>query len=566
MSSNSEKQLTALEKLQQVFSDRPDILKLLDPRNLDENSIEGEAALGEFRTGEGFASPVNFYVTGRTRAGKTSLGNTLLDGSQVAMPTLGKINCTDRVGCFKLSINLCYFDLPGAGARESYENINRAALSLPQIEDRRTKMFKIQEFILSDYTKYAATKKTDEKTVTVESWQSSINQNHYYPDVILYIIAPHDGFGRDDERYMWDLLELQKERLGYNNVIFALNLHSINGQPKYTSENIKDVRMIITDVYQQIYTDSHDVPPIVEINSLTGSGVNKITEQICKLLPVDKLGKMEQVLGVKLKQIARSVQSRRFQQALICVASRLATRKVSEPMFFDDDMILEAYTAIYTFAAKVFRGQDTSTTNVHGGISELASETKKSREDNLPISKPILGMRDIKGIKQEPVYGKIEESKPVPITETYIDRQKRRNFISQFVLGDIERVLQRTKIKDVTTKSFGITGMKDTEVVLGSYETVVGTKEEKILIGYHKGGYPIIEGILSIGLGMADAASKKINTADDALIFKHGKEIVQSNLTSLKSKIEEIVENQNLTPKQAEAELIQLLESVLIEQ
>lgn len=42
---------------------------------------------------------------------------------------------TDFVGFFSLGTNLRYFDVPGYASKGSYENINRVALLMPQIED-----------------------------------------------------------------------------------------------------------------------------------------------------------------------------------------------------------------------------------------------------------------------------------------------------------------------------------------------------------------------------------------------------------------------------------------------
>jgi predicted GTPase len=135
----------ALETLRLIFQDQPDLLKIIEL-----GDIESSKLVGAFReNNELFATPINLYVTGRTGAGKTSLGNCLLE--EVEMKSTGDMDCTDSIGYFKLASNLCYFDLPGSGSDEKYENINRAVLLMPQIQNEDKDIF-IKEFKLIDYS------------------------------------------------------------------------------------------------------------------------------------------------------------------------------------------------------------------------------------------------------------------------------------------------------------------------------------------------------------------------------------------------------------------------------
>ena len=120
----------SLEILQSIFSDRRDALNIFTLENL-----EAEGYKEHFRkNSEIFASPINMYVTGRTGAGKTALGNCLLSETTV-MKSTGVQDCTREIGWFKLASNLRYFDLPGIASGAEFENINRAALLVPQIDD-----------------------------------------------------------------------------------------------------------------------------------------------------------------------------------------------------------------------------------------------------------------------------------------------------------------------------------------------------------------------------------------------------------------------------------------------
>lgn len=414
--------LNALEELKQIFSDKPDVLALLDPRSFNENVVEGGLAADIHRqTGEGFAKPVNMYVTGRTSAGKTSLGNRFLDPTTNPMKSTGKINCTKSVGVFRLSSNLHYFDLPGAGARESFENINRVALLLEQVEDRRTKMFKINEFVFSDYTNVGSHGKSKDTKFSVEHWESDAQQKVYQPDICLYVIAPHMGFARDDEKYLYDLLETLKKRKNGNNItIFGLNLHYKESVRVPSDENIQDIRKIVTEIFTEVFNDK---PLIIEVNSLTGEGVNQLTRSICEVLPVEKLGKMKNVLDSELKNIANSIRSKRYRQALIHIASRLATRKVDEA-FGDKDLLVTVFTAICAYGMNVFK-HDTSI-DLSYLASDLASMVKDSRKENITVKETqIDGQKEIKSTRQVQEFGEIKETQEVALPETKLVEKNR---------------------------------------------------------------------------------------------------------------------------------------------
>ncbi len=418
MNSNKENQQATeiLKSLQRLFSDRPEVLRLLDPSNLDPDRIAGEVILDNYRNQEGFASTVNLYVTGRTGAGKTSLGNTIFDSKQKAMKSTGYMNCTDDVGCFQSANNLKYFDLPGVASKQDFENINRAALGIDQIFSKRRPTAPITQFTLSDYTDYQSTNKAKQETILVEEWQSTQNQLINGADVILYVIAPHAGFVNDDEDYLYDLLSTQKKKRGSSNVIIALNLHlNKNGSPKYTKENIEDVHKMITNIYNEVYRDHITKPVIIEINSLTGLGADKIAEEICKLLPADKLGKMEEVLGDKLKEKARMVRSKKFREALIYIASRLATFKVDQSFDNSSDIVLGSYAAVYSYSSRVFKKEVPNGENAYGVVSDFAGQTKESRTEKeiteIPIYETIENFRTV----LKPIYDNVKKEQVIKV-------------------------------------------------------------------------------------------------------------------------------------------------------
>jgi hypothetical protein len=553
MNNNNENQQVdpILKNLQNIFSDRPEVLRLLDPSNLDLDRVAGEVVLENYRNQEGFSSPINLYVTGKTRAGKTSLGNTLLGGKQTAMKSTGYTDCTDKVNCFKLANNLRYFDLPGAGSDETFENINRAALCIEQIDEENCR---VTEFILSDYTDYQNTKKAQEETISVEKWQSQDNQLELGADVILYVVAAHEGMGRDDEVYLGSLLYLQKEKRDSCNVIFALNLHlDENDRPMYRKQYIEDAYKRITKVYKKVYGDQNTEPIIIEINSIKGIGADKIAEEICKLLPVHKLGKMEEVLGEKLKEKARITRSKRFHEALIYIASRLATFKVDQSFNADYNVVLGSCLAVYNYSSRIFKKEVPIENNNDGIFDDISNEITGKRTQDKTIDKPIYDQQE--KTRDVPKYGEIKETSDEIINVPISLPKSRENPFAQFFLGNEVVIVNQQQVVPKTKTTWGVIGMK--QVSEGYTEVVVG--HETIVVGreFLKGGYEIIEGILAIGLGFEGLPGGNLKS-----IYENGKKQVNLKIGNLKSKIEQIINNSD--SKSAENEIISILRKTLL--
>lgn len=169
---------TALEKLSSIFPDQINLKKV--SRLEDFESVELIKALKYGAHGLTINS-IRCFVTGRTGAGKTTLGNLLLHNAP--MKVTGRENCTHEVAHFKTPSNFEYFDLPGNGSDaydsdgniHQFENINRAALSIQQKEDLLLGIEMITEFPCSDHTHLS--QDSQQPTTTqypVESWQRAL--------------------------------------------------------------------------------------------------------------------------------------------------------------------------------------------------------------------------------------------------------------------------------------------------------------------------------------------------------------------------------------------------------
>jgi predicted GTPase len=594
-----------LQILKSLFQDRPEVLRMLDLRELDFSELEGQQRKRRF-----FPEPVNLYATGRTRAGKSSLGNSLF--GRTVFLTTGHLDCTKTVQFFRMAGNLRYFDLPGAGSSEQSENINRAALLVPQLDDPDEDMIPVTELDIFDFSQNQQGEPVLEK-LTVKHWQSPENQNFVAPDVILYVIAPHEGVGRDDRRYLTALLKSQKESGNKNKVIFALNIHrNTDRTMKATPQNIEYAKKLITEAYQKLYSGT---PPIVEINALKGTGVNQITEFMCKFLPLHKISNMQQVLQDELKQFAEKERSRRYRQTLVYIASRLATYTV-DTQLGNQNLLQEAYAAVCNYGVMIFRQQEVlakAEKEFYNLVGNVAAQAKISREEAIKVVEQITEEKELKQtiVTQKPKF----EEKEVEETHTiYVENTESRQesythgddvgggaffgagvgtavaavasffipiaapiFLGAAALGAAggaaagtgrrtktvtENVMKPAKnvVKRMQRDLVGFDEEKQ-EIVTGTYQAVVGQRENVVGKKAKQGGYPVVEDLLAIGLGL-ELANPSIDLQKKfPTVVENGRKQVQAKLVRYKDQINQLAESGN--PDKAEQEIIGILKRVL---
>jgi hypothetical protein len=621
----------AFQSLRNLFYDRPDVLRMLDLREVDASKIGSEFATQQQKREGGFLEPVNLYSTGRTGAGKSSLGNRFLDDAPLV--STGHQDCTEFVHYFQLASNMRYYDLPGSGSEEEFENINRVALGLPQLEQEG----QVTEFKVLDWADYLRNKivprEEDADIYKVQRWLSSENQKFVAPDIILYVVAPHKGWGRDDRYYLEDLLKKQQ---GHSNkVIFALNLHrhkdknqTENQTLKPTPENIQDARKFITQSYQKFYPNA--TPPIVEIDALDGTGIEKITELMCKILPANKIGNMQEVLRDDLKKFVDRERSNRYRKALIHIAARLATRKVDEKQG-DQELLNEAYMAVTDYGIRVFREETAvleAQKQLDMAINQLAKSAKVSREEAETFLVDRIIMKDQEVEKSD----FIPEFKPVEIEQQVVDYTESQESRKELVdagrspgriaggtvvggfagLGGFAAGLMAAAAAGATIATGGLAAPLAASVIGGmvaggamgakkqkkevtvtedvikpvvktiktTEQRFVGMKEikkkvvEKVpdvireeqatgKINYLQGGYPVVENLLAIGLGI-EKANPQLDLQDNfQAIVNNGRQEVKATLQSYAEQINNLAINQNA--RYAEEQIVNILERILLQ-
>lgn len=233
-----------------------------------------------------FIDHINIFVTGRTGAGKTTLGNQLIGGSYF-MPSTGRQDCTDEVNLVAFSIGLRYFDLPGVCSNDRLENYNRAALGINQIEKIDDEDLPIVESLtVADYSKSQNPQRQNYRLADFRNLQ-------YKPDLIFYLIAPDKQFGRGDRKYLRDLLKR------HHQVIYVLNMF-VNKQSEKifaaTEANLIDAVTKIMEMHTSFF-GTNSQPTIVPVNCWTGEGISELLIQSQNILGGEKGRLFEELIA-----------------------------------------------------------------------------------------------------------------------------------------------------------------------------------------------------------------------------------------------------------------------------
>lgn len=223
---------------------------------------------------------IKLIFTGKTGAGKTTLSNRLI-GIEGFLKSTGHQDCTDEVNIIRFNNNsLVLVDLPGIASEDKLENYNRGSLGINQVED----FPQVEQVTLANYSKDFPVQK---ETYNLSQSNQPILSNS--DDLVLYIVAPHTLFLRDESRYHRDLLSRHQR------VIYILNMFvDKDSQTCYsTPENISDAINRITENHQAVLGE-HNQPTIVKMNCFSVEGLDKLLAKC-----VEKLGETK---GLFLKE------------------------------------------------------------------------------------------------------------------------------------------------------------------------------------------------------------------------------------------------------------------------
>jgi hypothetical protein len=554
-----------------IFHDQPDLLKAMTLGDLESgevlNVVQSRDKL--------FGSPVFQFTVGRTHAGKTTLGNLLF--GEAAMRSTGYQDCTDYVGRVRLKSDLCYFDTPGAGGEETYENFARMALGLPQPNSPQVDYFRMLDFTDAVVLPSDVVDNVTEVRITAQTWKREF-ASKFPPDVIVYVVAPHMLFLRDDRAYLHDMLKQYGDK-----VVIALNRW--DGVTKDT--DIDNVRNQIESVYRRAYPDGSMTPRFAIINAKTGSGIHELTALICGAISPEKLGGMQAVLSGDLKRHAQEERSRRYRKTVNRIAARLALNKVDQQAGGMDLISLAAH-GIARFGVLTFEGDDDIRAfrdGLNEHVRQEAERVRRERTEDIVSRDVQTGTKDI--VTREPVFDTVEiiENQQHKISEeitesrgvgfwksagiatkslwnrfdnlleggTQAERDAIREGAKKDMVETTTRVNERYVDIPVTRYEQKIVDYQDKVVatvteVLGVTENVVGTRALQ-------GAIPVIELLVSIGLGVEEYCTGQDRDGGIEKAIEQSRQIVRLELDRVAGKLKRLVD-EGVTAESRIAELL----------
>lgn len=530
----------AMEILKRVFADQPDLLDVISL-----SDIESEEHIKALTQKELFVEPIKMYVTGRTGAGKSSIGNSILRAE--LLESTGHMDCTSTIGILRLKSNLYFIDTPGAGSNEDYENITRAALLLQQLPTDQ-----ITEFGVLDYTDAKVEDKEPigivKHKVDVGKWQAFENYQKFEPDVILFVVAPQRQFIRDDRHYLTDLLKVHKHK-----VIVALNLFVKDGVEMSTPENIEDTISEIEKVYAQV--DKTLPRRFLRINAVSGSGINKVTQAICEVIPKSKLGNIQSVLTDELKVYAERERKRRFLQVICRIATGLALHYTVDQRVGNQELISVAAKGIAQYAVFTFKGTR-ETLHLRDELSDLIkSETlriKDQRTERITTKEVVEKERKIERPVAKKTKVEVTEYQTLITQGTIFVEEEKRGLArvwADLTGGSKKRIVQTkgdihklVPIKRIEERIEGYE-MEYVETV----REVVGVTERVVSERPMEGGLPLIEFLIGLGLGVQATSAKSHQSLSTSV--KDKQQWVQIALRPVAREIEDLIksktENEN---------------------
>lgn len=552
-----------VEVLKLIFSDRPhllDVVKLAD--------LESGRFLEEVRErSDLFADSVKMFVVGRTSAGKTSLGNSLF--GRYAMKSTGFMDCTDYLGLLRLKSNLWYFDTPGAGGDEEHENVTRLGLGLEQVDEPQVTQVELRDFTDAELTGPDGTVVgVIESVLTQDEW-SRYFATEFAPDVIVYVIAPHMQFLRQDRVYLRDMLKRHREK-----VLIAFNLWEVDGRSVTTEIHLQDATRKIHDTYAAVFPAGDVRPHFVSFNALTGSGIHELASEVCQVIPGGKLGGMQAVLTGDLKVHAQDERSRRYRLTVNRIAARLALHLVDQRAG-DRDLISVAARAVSQYGVVTFEGaelaaqiNDDLSSHVEGRIravkqarqEKIIAKDVQTRQREIVTKVPILEKVETEKIEKRTIKRMVEESTGQTFGEAVkaysraardhvkitFDgggkpaRQARNQQLrDELVVRNQREVTEEIEVPvkriEQKVKRYEESAVEKINEVVGETERVVGTRALP-------GGISVIELLSAVGVGVEKYCTSEQSEKETAGAFveqEHRR--VKIALNKVKPELEELL-------------------------
>ncbi|MGB3204073.1 MAG: tetratricopeptide repeat protein [Crinalium sp.] len=149
---------------------------------------------------------------------------------------------------------------------------------------------KSDNYLLEDFAESSCDKTLSEKdVVTLEELFE--NQKNNWIDAVIYVFSSQIFFDTNEQKYLRKFLEYQKRIKKINKIIFVLNIEESTYEIyKPNREFLQYFQKKLTEIYQDFYPET---PPVFEVDTLNGTGINKLIEAINQILPWGQFSNMQ---------------------------------------------------------------------------------------------------------------------------------------------------------------------------------------------------------------------------------------------------------------------------------
>jgi len=279
--------INEIEFIRLILQDLPNLIGQIS--NKDASKI----LIHEVTKGLSFGRPVNFYVTGRTGAGKSETCNRFLNVNKT-----GSFDTSKGISHLGFGTGLSLFDLPGHAGDPRLENINRVALGLPLVEIPEDSSYDDElNDNPFDYFKYIPDlKEPKTEKIKIEDWAKFSSTHNLNSDLILFVIrlGVDSTFLQPDERYIGDIISHLKNKNLLNNIIFLINVDE--EKKKVEISDIERVKLKIEKVYLAKLKDK-TVPTFFTVNSRSGYGFEELIKFMCRRMPIEAIGQIKEIFS-----------------------------------------------------------------------------------------------------------------------------------------------------------------------------------------------------------------------------------------------------------------------------
>jgi hypothetical protein len=454
--------LREIDFIRTLFKDLPDLLGSPDYQDLSGNIIKS------ISNGLSFGRQVNFYITGRTGAGKSTSCNNFLN-----VNITGNFDTTNGVTHSGFGTGLSLFDLPGQGGNPRLENVNRVTLGLGMLSiDQEDSYSDDGEFDPFIYNRFSPeSDKPQESKIYLNHWEKFSKENKLEPHLILYVIGigSGPGFLRSDEQYLGDLLIRLKKDNSLNDIIFLLNEREIVDKPE-----VERVKQSIGRVYLSKIKEISK-PSFFSINAKSGNGFDEVLKYICLTLSPEAVGQIKDLFKEDYQEEIKKKLSLRFINIAVNIASRISKLMPFEKMFSEKDINFIFALKSIVYLASELLCEKRHEKEIIKSIKEIETSIKTLTDEFL-----------IKTIEPQTIKIKVAGERETNVLVTVdFDTKGKRKFLEEIDYEDAKKHLKLKPIKSTTTLKYpAVVGVED-KIFSGLNDSYLDYTEGTFLIPYN---------------------------------------------------------------------------------